>query len=417
MSNPLFSFNSTRGRNNLSIGSLAEIKFIIKSVVVPQSTSKFAALIKNANDSETFNTSLENKSIGTKIDSNNIHKGEMSTIEPSTNTNSDIININNVYIVSNNEVISGEDHFSESIHMDTSNDSYSKLKDCVTSSTPVKLSSVTNQSENRSETYKLNLHTPPEDTSFIDSDNESMEPDKCNTTIAVDFYNSTDTETLRNASIGASNAENNINIMTPEEFSFKKPQQSSLSRHKKMLKEPRVLKFFTNRRRKKSKLNNDHCDSDSSRSTSPMSRYNELGCSPLLVTENIKRIYKNMEWGDDFDFSYICEPSTSDLENDDANMDDNAELDSLNVSTYDFQPACVPTFRITAPDDLSRNSITKKASVQVLRRSLSNPNSLLDLLNKSADMCYETFVEAAVRLEGTSHCASVRNLDTLSVSF
>jgi len=139
-----------------------------------------------------------------------------------------------------------------------------------------------------------------------------------------------------------------------------------------------------------------------------------LGCSPLLLTENIKRIYKDMEWGDDFDFSYICEPSTSDLENDDA-MD--ADLDALNISTYNFQPACVPTFRITAPDDLSRNSIAKTASVQVLRRSLSNPNSLLDLLNKSADMCYETFVEAAVRLEGTSHCASVRNLDTLSVSF
>lgn len=391
MSNPLFSFDTMRGRNNLSIGSLAEIKFIITSVVVPQSTSKFAALIKNANDSETFNTSLENKTICAKIELKNVHRSDVS-VDASAGTNSDIINLlKNVNVISDNAYISGEDHSVETIPMDTSNDSYTNLKSSVTSSTPVKLTSESSPSE----TYQLNLHTPPEDASFIDSDHEPVQQ-------LADVSNN---ETLKYT---------HDNGTTPKEFTFKKPIQSTLRRHKKLLKEPKVLKFFTNRRRKKSRLQYEQrsskYDSDSSRSTSPLSRYHELGCTPLLVTENIQRLYDNAEWGDDFDFSFICEPSTSDLENDDENVD------SLNTSTYHFEPPCVPTFRITAPVDLSQN--LKEASVHVLRRSLSIPNSMFDLLNKSSEMSYENFVEAVVRSEGaTSHCASVRNLDTLTVSF
>lgn len=407
MNNPIFSFNSMRGRNNLSIGSLAEIKFIITSVVVPQSTSKFAALIKNANDSETFDTSLENKSIGAKIDVNKIHQDDVSAVDASVNTNSDIINTNNENDeISGNTYVSGEYHSVETIPMDTSNDSYTDLKGSVTSSTPVKWMGDGYESE----TYKLNLHTPPKDASFIDSDHEPNEQDESNTPQAIVLYDVLDNETLKYTYDNGST--------TPKEFSFKKPIQSTLRRHKKMLKEAKVLKFFTNRRRKKSRLQyyekrSSNYDSDSSRSTSPMSKCNELGCTPLLVTENVQRFCDNAEWGDDFDFSFICEPSTSDLENDDENMD--ANLNSMNISTYNFQPACVPTFRITAPGD-SQNF--KEASVHVLRRSLSNPNSMCDLLNKSSDMTYENFVEAVVRLEGTtSHCASVRNLDTLTVSF
>lgn len=403
MSNPLFSFGSMRSRNNLSIGSLAEIKFIITSVAVPapQSTSKFAALIKNANDSETFNTSLENKSIFAKNDLKNIHQSDdVSAVDKNSGENSDIINIKNVISDADATSITAEDHFADAIPMDTS---YTDLWGSVTSSTPVKVVSENSQQE----TYKLNLHTPPEDASFIDSDLESIVQDQCNIPLN-DVYDGSDNETLKYNN-------NNVNIdgMTPKEFSFKKPLQSTLRRHKKMLKEPGVLKFFTCRRRKKSRLQyekrSSNCenvyDSDSSsRSTSPFSKYNELGCTPLLVTENVKRFNQNHEWGDDFDFSFICEPSTSDVENEN------------DVSTYDFQPACVPTFRITAPADSSQN--LKNASVQVLRRSLSNPNSMFDLLNKSSDMSYENFVEAVVRFEGTtSHCASVRSLDTLSVSF
>ncbi len=411
MSNPLFSFESMRGKNNLSIGSLAEIKFIITSVAVPQSTSKFAALIKNANDSATFNTSLENKSIFVKNDVNNMHQRDVSM-----NANSETIN--DVSVISDiNTPITGEDNSNETIAIDESNDSYTNLKGAVTSSTPVKVV----EESNPPDAYKLNLHTPPEDASFIDSDSEPNQQDEGNINLRnYIFDEASDNETLKH-----SNQKANIDGMTPKEFSFKKPLHSTLRRHKKLLNGPRVLKFFTNPRRKKSRLQHEkrssECentyDSDSSSSTSPM--YIELGCKPLLVHENIKRFYENAEWGDDFDFSFICEPSTSDAENiddqdDDESMDTN--LNSLNISTYKFQPACIPTFRITAPDDSSQKF--KEASVHVLRRSLSNPNSMFDLLDKTVDMSYEHFVEAVVQSVGTtSHCASVRNLDTLSVSF
>lgn len=404
MSNPLFRFDSMRGRNNLSIGSLAEIKFIITSVVVPQSTSKFAALIKNANDSGTFNTSLENKSIFVQNDLKNIHQGG-DTSTTCTDANSDIINVNKVDVISDTASISGEKHSSEILPMNTSSDSYTNLKGSVTSSTPVKSVS----EGGHFEPYRLDLHTPPEDASFIDSDIEPFQQDECKTPLANNVDdNVSDDETLK--------YNHHNDGLTPKDFSFKKPLQSSLRRHKRMLKEPRVLKFFTSRRRKKTRQQHEQrssrCetvyDSDSSRSTSP-SKYNELGCKPLLVAENIKRFYKSQEWGDDFDFSFICEPSTSDLENDDENVDANSN--SLNISTYNFQPPCVPTFRITDPNDRSHD--LKEASVHVLRRSLSNPNSMFDLLDKSS----ENFVEGVVRFEGTtSHCASVRNLDTLSVS-
>lgn len=401
MSNPLFSFDSMHGRNNLSIASLAEIKFVITSVVVPQSTSKFAALIKNANDSETFNASLENKSICSKNDLKNIHLGDMSAVDENDGTHSDVINVNNVNVIGKNTSdISGENEPAGTVPMDISNESYTNLEGCVTSSTPVKLIAESDYSE----TYKLNLHTPPDDASFIDSDPEPIRKDECNNP-------DDNSETLKCN-------DDNANGITPKDFFFKKPLQSTIRRHKKILQE----KFFTHRRKKKSRLQYEKrsseyeniYDSDSSRSVSPMSRYKELGCKPLLVTENVKRFCDNAEWDDNFDFSFVCEPSTSDIENDDECVD--ANFNSLNISTYNLQAACVPTFRITGPDDLSRNF--KEASVHILRRSISNPSSMCDLLNKSADMTYEHFVEAAVRLEGTTtHSASVRNLDTLSVSF
>lgn len=392
MSNPFINFDTMHGKSNLSIGSLAEIKFIITSVVVPQSTSKFAALIKNANDSETFNTSLENKTIFAKNDFKMIHGSDVPVVA-NVDSHCDITSGNN---------LSKEDH--SAYPMDVSNDSYSNLKGSVTSSTPVKVT----DDNSPMEVCSLNLHTPPEDASFIDDDFEVIHQDEVNSPQAANIPNETDDETLKHTNEGT----------TPNEFSFKKPLQSTLRRHKKMLKERGVLKFFTYRRRRKSRIQYDQRSSksengdssDSSRSVSPMSKCYELGCTPLLVTENIQRFYQNenMEWGDDFDFSYICEPSTSDAENDDGN------LNSLNISTTQFQPSssssCVPTFCITAPEDMSRNS--KKA----LRRSLSDPNRMIDLFDKNVDTNYEDFVSAVA--EGTtSHCASVRNLDTLSVSF
>ncbi|XP_037036459.1 regulator of G-protein signaling loco isoform X2 [Bradysia coprophila] len=396
MSNQMFGFDTMHGKSNLSIGSLAEIKFIITSVVAPQSTSKFATLIKNANDSETFNTSLENKTIFAKNDFNNINLSVDATID----SKCDIANGNNTSV--------SEDDHSADPPMDISNDSYTNLKGSVTSSTPVKATD-----DSGVQAYTLNLHTPPEDASFIDADFEVIHRDEVNSPLATNILNESDDETLKH-----DNCNNNIEGTTPNDFLFKKPLQSTLRRHKKLLKEQGVLRFFTYRRRKKSRLQYEQrstksevdYSSDSSRSVSPMSKCHELGCTPLLVAENIRRFNENgdMEWGDDFDFSYICEPSTSDAENDDDQPD--ANLYSSNISTFRFQPACVPTFRITAPEDVvSRNS--KKA----LRRSLSNPNRMIDLFDKNADTNYEDFVKAVVRLEGTtSHCASVRNLDTLS---
>lgn len=389
MSNPLFSYDSMRrscddGRNNnLSIGSLAEIKFIITSVVVPQSTSKFAALIKNANDSDTFRTSFENKTIFARNDFEHIRKSDESLTDAA-------------------DIIDSTSISTETVPMDISNDSFSQLKGSATSSTPVKFVERKSMEE-----YKLDLHSPPDDASFIDSDLE----DECNVVLRRHIASESDDETLKNNPDA-----------TPTKFFFKKPLQSTLRRHKKMLKKPKLLKFFTNRRRRKSsKLQrSDKCsavdDSDeSSRSTSSMSKYSELGCTPLLLTDNINRLYeskyKQTEWGEDFDFSFICEPSTSDVEDDQYERSD---------SPCEFQPIAVPTFRIIGPDARPEDCspTCKEASVHSLRRSVSIPNFVSDLLNRSAEMSYDNFVEAVARLEGTtSHCASVRNLDTLSVSF
>jgi len=131
-----------------------------------------------------------------------------------------------------------------------------------------------------------------------------------------------------------------------------------------------------------SPMNISDISSENSRCNSPhiMNNY----CVPLTA-ENVRRHIDNnktwhlndnhIEWGDNFDFSFTCEPSTSDNENDGFSCLKTDNNNISPVSSYELQSSIIPTFKIDPPASM-------KSSIASISSSTSSEASCSFHINK-----------------------------------
>lgn len=120
--------------------------------------------------------------------------------------------------------------------------------------------------------------------------------------------------------------------------------------------------------------------------------YDELGCVPLLTKDNLdyhtgydddlNDSNETIGWGDKFEFSFICEPSTSDIEEEDDDDDFSKYLPPIeNDTKFPNIPENIPFVRISPPStetDASlrlKNGQSNKNNINSspFRRSVSDP--------------------------------------------
>lgn len=175
-------------------------------------------------------------------------------------------------------------------------------------------------------------------------------------------------------------------------------------------------------------------DNESNSSYNESNDNDDLGCTPLLTKENIERslssdqdlteddLDRTLNWGDKFEFSFICEPSSSDTEMADSEDD----LDH----TFARKPESfvIPEVKVTAPKvnygeidgfgpelrwKQSRDDST--SGMSPFRRSISDPSFLL-----VDDQVPWPKRNQFIKIDGDNHVtvyqANVVHLNTLNVS-
>ncbi|XP_055632264.1 uncharacterized protein LOC129772810 isoform X3 [Toxorhynchites rutilus septentrionalis] len=297
------------------------------------------------------------------------------------------------------------------------------------SSTPIKVRiGRGNDIPGSAESYKLNLLTPPADASFIDSDFESMEQDQYDTCSSKEslkleekcyqkVMNLVEAEKPEDLTPLALHVSDNIEAPpeTPTrvrktsstkaffEEALKTPlalrKRFQKRRNSEIPKQPshsNLLHFFSSKKKSNSLEGVQkpaHCKrsitSDNSSDTSPC-------VSPALTEENLRRLSntireadlsnRTLVWGDNYDYSYECEPSHSDVEELDENEPNQASTRLVHFNTsadssFEMQPPIVPTFRIDPPQAIniaselahSLISTAYSASSSSIKRSASDP--------------------------------------------
>lgn len=103
----------------------------------------------------------------------------------------------------------------------------------------------------------------------------------------------------------------------------------------------------------------------------------DLGCTPLLTVDNVDYHANNFDekndcdktigWDNKFEFSYICEPSTSDIDEDD-------ELSYFPSTNCRKKLPFIPFIKVTAPSiDMCDSIIKYNINSSPFRRSASDP--------------------------------------------
>ncbi|XP_039430667.1 regulator of G-protein signaling loco isoform X4 [Culex pipiens pallens] len=282
------------------------------------------------------------------------------------------------------------------------------------SSTPIKRSG--------SEDYKLNLLTPPADASFIDSDFESMEQDQ------YDTCSSKESLKLEDTCLCVRKEPKEVEPFNPEEL-FPEPTHvretlqtparvrktsSTKAFFEEALKTPlalrkrfqkrrsseipkqhshsNLLQFFSSRK-KSTSLDGVQRPVQAKRSiTSDNSSDTSRCASPTLTEENLRRLSnavriadlsnRTLVWGENFDYSFECEPSHSDVEEEDEPEDPDdpvaTRLVQFNISpdsSFEMQPPIVPTFKIDPPQAINIASELAQGLIveSCMKRSVSDP--------------------------------------------
>lgn len=306
---------------------------------------------------------------------------------------------------------------------------------------------------------KLNLLVPPSDAGFIDSDFESMEQDR-----------------YSNESV-ASDHSSNENFDPKDESFCERPRDYKSSRiedryiptpvlaknNVKLSRNPRILNIFSSERRQKYRNENIRRCLNQEDDLCEKKRFSKLkDCACLALTkENLDRYYKNdssrfnndlmspanVEWGENFDFSFECQPSTSDNEDNTPHTSSIASKTSKVESKYEN----IPIFKIDPPPPCATPSTTPSSpllphlnisargifsivtrsleinpeQMSILRRSISDPACLLQQASSSTPSddndsdCDDddTFETALFTNKTEINCANVKNLKTLTVSW
>lgn len=291
------------------------------------------------------------------------------------------------------------------------------------SSTPYRPPKQDNEMNNNC-TNELNLMTPSADVQFIDADidlpygndfnktlvkcfsltrascrrmasfRKSARKQDCKSEILPPSSPKFERRTLFTSSFNANNTNHRSSIISTTET-------SPLHRQKNIkLKNSKIFNFF-----RSSKVNvrndvdnNDHAtatrhESDLTQTCNNLSRlleksnekFDELGCTPLLTADNIVLHTNNYEctstdddcdktisWDDKFEFSFICEPSTSDID----------ELDDEDENALQYFPSTncrkklpfVPFVKVSPPSNEALNDDNDQLKSNQLRRHSNGCN-------------------------------------------
>lgn len=410
------------------------IKIIIQSLAVQPSTAgttkmPFEALIQRANDSASFDTSLEFKSLppnrqakatksrtaaAKQFHNNTIHGfGYMDELRERLNRNvaADAIDLpsKKIPFFDKKNVIETTPKGTGQKLANSANVTGKRLPTCSTPFRPKRPS-------------QLNLQTPPADARFIDSENESIddvvEGDAALMDVSTTAVESADEDDAQNHTLIkcfsltpdscrrlASNrsvisAPNSPKCERRSHFlsSFRKNrssivsplEESPLRRQRNVkIKNSKFFNFF-----RSTPVATKSSSTDSANLSETCTRLRqllanaedlddtELGCAPLLVQENVDRhsAEKTIDWGENFEFSFICEPSHSDVEMEDGDgiEDDQKSIyvSCESVSTEQMLQS-IPMVKVTpatasaASTHLIRPSAPN--SLSPFRRSVSDP--------------------------------------------
>ena len=264
------------------------------------------------------------------------------------------------------------------------------------SSTPIK----------SKEGYKLNLLTPPLDATFIDSDCdfESMEQDQYDTcsskeSLKIQQESKSDDKIVKNKTRKQSTFDFIEETLLKTPLAIRKKFQRRRN-SEQPTKNQSFLNIFGSSRKKSVHVTIDehrtirkslNCDysPESSRSTSPDS-FSKQDLKRLENTvKEVDRSSKTLIWCENFDYSYECEPSNSDMEHENCTELEN-HLPSPDCS-FELKSPLIPTFRLQGPDvacDIVTQIITSSFAVKTspasfLKRSSSDPMNI----NKSTRGC------------------------------
>lgn len=294
------------------------------------------------------------------------------------------------------------------------------------SSTPFRPPKLGDEMNNNCAT-ELNLMTPSADVQFIDADIDLPYGGDFNKTL-VKCFSLTRASCRRMASFRKSARKQDCKseILTPSSPKFERrtlftssfnantnrssivstAETSPLHRQKNVkLKNSKILNFF-----RSSKVNVRDADADNDRAPMRLEsdlaqtcnnlsrlleksneKFDELGCTPLLTADNIhlhSNTYesnsddcdKTISWDDKFEFSYLCEPSSSDI-------DDEHEQDEHGLQYFPstdcrkrlpfipFVKVSPPSIELSDTDQLRSNRHSNGCNINSspFRRSASDP--------------------------------------------
>nr|XP_029733706.1 uncharacterized protein LOC115269272 isoform X4 [Aedes albopictus] len=347
------------------------------------------------------------------------------------------------------------------------------------SSTPIKARSSSetvesNKAVPKTDDYKLNLSAPPADASFIDSDFESMEQDQYDTCSSKESLKLEETclQKEPKKEVEPFNPEelfpeppdiphpipspNRIRKSSSTKAFFEEALKTPLALRKKFQKRrnseipkqpshSNLLHFFSSKKKSNS-LEGVQKPIQSKRSLTSDNSSDASRCgSPTLTEENLRRwsctvrtvdlTSRTLIWGENFDFSFECEPSHSDVEEEDDEIEPHpigTRLVHFNISpesSFEMQAPIVPTFKIDPPQatnvasELAQSLIATTTSI--MKRSVSDPvhckarshscTPMTSDIGESDEEEAPIMKEAHVHFHSV-HEASLRSLDKIGVS-
>lgn len=347
------------------------------------------------------------------------------------------------------------------------------------SSTPIKARSSSEATEadkavQNTDDYKLNLSAPPADASFIDSDFESMEQDQYDTCSSKESLKLEETcfpkepkkevEPFNPEELFPeppdvpyqAHSPNRIRKSSSTKAFFEEALKTPLAlrkrfqkrRNSEIPKQPshsNLLNFFSSKKKSNS-LEGVQKPIQSKRSLTSDHSSDASRCgSPTLTEENLRRwsctvrtvdlSSRTLIWGENFDYSYECEPSHSDVEEEDDEIEPHpiaTRLVHFNISPeskFEMQAPIVPTFKIDPPQatnvasELAQNLIATTTSI--MKRSVSDPvhckarslscTPMTSDIGESDEEEEPIMKEAHVQFHSV-HEASLRSLDKIVVS-
>lgn len=426
------------------------IKIIIQSLTMQPSTvgttkMPFEALIQRANDSGSFDTSLEFKSLppnrqhrkashsavtsAKQFQNNTIHGfGYMDELRQRLNKNvesgaNDSLSRKIPFFDKKNVIGTTPKSTCQNV-VDSTNVTAKRLPAC---STPFRPKRPT----------QLNLQTPPADARFIDSENESVddiesadelmnvsttavesadEDEAQNHTLIKCFSLTPDscrrlsTHYISNRSVTSaptspkyerrghfllsSFRKNRSSIVSPLEESPLRRQKNFKIKNSKFFNFFRSTSVATKSTTDSSNLSETCTQLRQLLANAEESDNTELGCAPLRCQKNcadLHRTEKIIDWGENFEFSFICEPSHSNQEiyNDDDDYGSEGDGDDDQKSIYvscesvgtepmlrsipmvKVTPAATASLKSNAPTHHIRS--TTQNLLSPFRRSVSDP--------------------------------------------